>query len=88
MALKCNITKTGRVARLGVGLVAVLPAIALALSRQSLSLAIVVSIAGGSFALFEAAKGWCIVVHTLEKIRSGITKNRILRLLLGSSTEN
>jgi len=87
MPLKCNITTTGRVARLLLGLVAIVPAMVSSVTNLNLTLGLTASVAFGAFAIFEAAEGWCVVVETLERLRRGITRNGVLRALLGASAE-
>lgn len=67
MALKCNIGAAGKAARLKVGLLGVAGGIGLALVTAigivpSITWwAVLGSIAGGSFAIWEARAGWCVV---------------------------
>ena len=67
MALKCNIGAAGKAARLRVGLLGVAGGLTLGLVTAVGALptlawwAVVGSIAGGSFAIWEARAGWCVV---------------------------
>ena len=67
MALECNIGETGKAARLRLGLLGVAGGVALGIITSVgllPSLAwwgVLGSIAGGSFAIWEARAGWCIV---------------------------
>ncbi|MAU74305.1 MAG: hypothetical protein ISR22_05150 [Candidatus Poseidoniaceae archaeon] len=67
MALKCNIGAAGKAARLRVGLLGVAGGIGLALVTATGIVpsiawwAALGSIAGGSFAIWEARAGWCVV---------------------------
>lgn len=67
MALKCNIGAAGKAARLRVGLLGVAGGLTLGLVTAVGVLptlawwAVVGSIAGGSFAIWEARAGWCVV---------------------------
>lgn len=67
MALKCNIGAAGKAARLRVGLLGVAGGLTLGLVTAVGVLptlawwAVLGSIAGGSFAIWEARAGWCVV---------------------------
>ena len=67
MALKCNIGAAGKAARLRAGLLGVAGGLTLGLVTAVGVLptlawwAVVGSIAGGSFAIWEARAGWCVV---------------------------
>ena len=67
MALKCNIGAAGKAARLKVGLLGVAGGLTLGLVTAVGVLptlawwAVLGSIAGGSFAIWEARAGWCVV---------------------------
>ena len=67
MALKCNIGAAGKAARLRVGILGVAGGLTLGLVTAVGVLptlawwAVLGSIAGGSFAIWEARAGWCVV---------------------------
>ena len=67
MALKCNIGAAGKAARLRVGLLGVAGGLTLGLVTAVGVLptlawwAVLGSLAGGSFAIWEARAGWCVV---------------------------
>ena len=67
MALKCNIGAAGKAARFRVGLLGVAGGLTLGLVTAVGVLptlawwAVLGSIAGGSFAIWEARAGWCVV---------------------------
>ena len=67
MALKCNIGAAGKAARLRAGLLGVAGGLTLGLVTAVGVLptlawwAVLGSIAGGSFAIWEARAGWCVV---------------------------
>ena len=67
MALKCNIGAAGKAARLRVGLLGVAGGLTLGLVTAVGVLptlawwAVLGSIDGGSFAIWEARAGWCVV---------------------------
>ena len=67
MALDCNIDAVGKAARLRSGIFGVVAGILLALvtvAGIAPSIAwwgVLASIAGGSFAIWEARAGWCVV---------------------------
>lgn len=43
-------------------------------------------LAAGLFSIAEAVFGWCVLVATLERVKAGLTRNRVLREVLDSST--
>tara|TARA_B100001093_G_scaffold520316_1_gene614610 strand:- start:8325 stop:8573 length:249 start_codon:yes stop_codon:yes gene_type:complete len=67
MALECNIDAEGKAARLRVGILAVAGGIGMAvlvgtgLAPSIGWWAVAGSIVGGSFAMWEARAGWCVV---------------------------
>jgi len=67
MALRCNINRRGRVARLIWGVLLLTLAVGILFARalpggSGLAwAATIVCFAGGAFALFEARAGWCAV---------------------------
>jgi hypothetical protein len=67
MALTCNIGAAGKAARLRIGIMGVAAGLVLALLvgiglLPSISWwAVAAIVAGGSFAIWEARAGWCIV---------------------------
>ena len=67
MALTCNIGAAGKAARLRIGIIGVAAGLVLALLvgiglLPSISWwAVTAIVAGGSFAIWEARAGWCIV---------------------------
>jgi hypothetical protein len=67
MGLKCNIDRRGKVARLIWGLLLLVAGITMLIkvARPSGSAwawtATLVCLAGGAFAIFESAVGWCVV---------------------------
>ena len=67
MALECNIDAVGKAARLRLGLLGVASGIGLGLITATGIVptiawwGVLASIAGGSFAIWEARAGWCIV---------------------------
>ena len=67
MALTCNIGAAGKAARLRVGLLGVAGGLTLGLVTAVGVLptlawwAVLGSLAGGSFAIWEARAGWCVV---------------------------
>jgi|TARA_B110000902_G_scaffold213873_1_gene245607 hypothetical protein len=67
MALTCNIGAAGKAARLRVGILGVAGGLGLAALVGTGILptlgwwAVAASVAGGSFAIWEARAGWCVV---------------------------
>ena len=70
MALECNIDSKGRAMRLVAGLLAILGgAVAYVILTLGVipvpesigTLGVLVMVAGGAFAIFEAKAGWCVV---------------------------
>mgnify|MGYP001173251010 FL=1 len=67
MALTCNIGAAGKAARLRVGIMAVAggvllaPLVAVGFLPSVGWLAVAGSVAGGSFSIWEARAGWCVV---------------------------
>jgi hypothetical protein len=65
--MQCNINAKGKAIRLIYGIVFVISAIVLALvwampSGQWFAWALVIGLlGGGAFAIFEGAKGWCVI---------------------------
>lgn len=82
--LSCNINRRGRVLRLLFGLVAVIPVTNYLLGSFNITLAQTITLGLGIFAIFESIKGWCVVVELLERLRRGVTRNKLASLLLGS----
>ncbi len=68
MAIECNIDSKGRVVRFITGIFAILAGLVLAilvsqgiLTSETYVFAIIGSILGGLFAMWEARAGWCVV---------------------------
>ena len=68
MAIECNIDSKGRVVRFITGIFAILAGLVLAilvsqgiLTSETYVFAIIGSILGGTFAMWEARAGWCVV---------------------------
>ena len=68
MAMECNIDSKGRAVRFITGIFAILAGFVLAvlvsqgiLTSESYMFAIIGSILGGAFAMWEARAGWCVV---------------------------